>query len=632
MKLNLNFDKYKGKTRLREWWREVKKHFEAVQTAHNDLENSFGTEVTQRINADVALSDRINAEEQRRADRDTTLTNDLATEAQTRLNRDNELQRQISNINQADIRADLYGDEVEHTFKAVFPKEIPYPYLTQEQSYYGERLTVDNPNVEIYIDDKPVTFKTAPQGADNVISAADDKFVMYYDTTDNTLKVYPGPTENITSSYRSDYMFILALYNYSNIDFEYKLGDTPTGGYYILTRCFCDYISPNADTTGETYTIEIKYRLRRTRDDLLTENKASFLDAVNENAEAVKTLKNALPNIKKNPDAEDGDIIDTHMTVGTRAAGEYGDGSFSSGTGNVASAPDSCVDGGFNNQAIEANAFVGGGENNIASETNAFVGGGHENEVDAEDGASLGGRRGYSLGPCAVTIGGVYAKANKFNVAFGHHNIEPTGGTAGGKTGDALIIGNGTLPNKSNAFRVTYDGNVYCDGEYSNTGADYAEMFEWADGNPENEDRRGLFAYIENGKMRLASAEDTDKRRLGVISARPAVVGDDYDDSWCGKYLTDIYGAVLTQVVHYEAEECTVMVKDPETGERVPKTGIIEAYDAEEPILNPDYDPEREYIPRAQRKEYDCWAFLGTLYGMTERVRRAVTVIPIRAV
>ncbi len=77
MKLNLNFDLYKGKTALKHWWGEVKNHFTQVQTAHNDLEDTvvaerakLSTEITQRANADIALSNRINGEVSERAGSD----------------------------------------------------------------------------------------------------------------------------------------------------------------------------------------------------------------------------------------------------------------------------------------------------------------------------------------------------------------------------------------------------------------------------------------------------------------------------------------------------------------------------------------------------------------------------------
>ena len=53
---------------------------------------------------------------------------------------------------------------------------------------------------------------------------------------------------------------------------------------------------------------------------------------------------------------------------------------------------------------------------------------------------------------------------------------------------------------------------------------------------------------------------------------------------------------------------------DPETGETITETVCIrEAYDAEEYILNPDYDPTKEYVPREQRPEFDYVSNWGKL-------------------
>lgn len=302
------------------------------------------------------------------------------------------------------------------------------------------------------------------------------------------------------------------------------------------------------------------------------------------------------PNIKKN---STGDIIDTHLTVGKRGMGSIGHRSFASGL------------------------------DNIVSKDNSGIVGGHTNTINAIDSGIIGGygntiKYGYSSIISSIrctaerrstAINCTNSNVLDCQVKFGNYCSDGASGTDTGITGDALIIGNGSSDtNRSNAFRVAYNGNVYGLSAFNSTGADYAEMFEWTDGNPNNEDRRGLFAYIENGKMRLATAEDMDKCRLGVIAATPAVVGDNYDDNWCGKYLTDVFGAILTQKVHYDAEYKTIECIDPQTGEPITcQICVREECDAAEPILNPDYDPEKTYIPRAERSEYDYWSFCGKL-------------------
>lgn len=128
-------------------------------------------------------------------------------------------------------------------------------------------------------------------------------------------------------------------------------------------------------------------------------------------------------------------------------------------------------------------------------------------------------------------------------------------------------------------FNLRGDGNAFADGAWNATGADYAELFEWSDGNPEAEDRVGRSVVLAADKIRLA-VEGEDP--VGVISASPSVLGNTAWNSWQGKYLRDAFGRV---------------VKDGEG----------------DPILNPDYDPEITYTPREDRPEWSPVGLTGRL-------------------
>ena len=106
MKLNLDFSLYKGTTRLRVWWKEVKKHFEAVQKAHNDLEDTHAkdkktltdadaAEKLAREAADNALDGRINTEAAARASADDTLGQRITNETNARTDADTALGQRI---------------------------------------------------------------------------------------------------------------------------------------------------------------------------------------------------------------------------------------------------------------------------------------------------------------------------------------------------------------------------------------------------------------------------------------------------------------------------------------------------------------------------------------------------------
>lgn len=194
--------------------------------------------------------------------------------------------------------------------------------------------------------------------------------------------------------------------------------------------------------------------------------------------------------------------------------------------------------------------------------------------------------------------GGYYTSASKYaQTAIGSYNIEDKYGSENSYSAkaDALIIGNGTSSTRSNAFRVVFDGKAY-GGTYSSSGADYAEYFEWADGNPDNEDRIGLFVTLTNGGyIKIAQPEDDI---LGVVSGNGSVIGDSYDDTWHGMWMRDVYGRLLYEDVEVEHED--------ENGE---KYTVVE----HRMKLNPDYNPDEEYIPRSERKEWDAIGMFGKL-------------------
>lgn len=334
-----------------------------------------------------------------------------------------------------------------------------------------------------------------------------------------------------------------------------------------------------------------------------------------------------LPNIKKNSSSTSGDIISSHITIGSRSSGTYGTRTLSVGTNNVVSAGSSAVVG-TNNRSSAYYSLVAGQNNTPSGYGNGIFGlnssttgnysltSGTDNEIG---GYSVGmgshisspSDQGYCFGF------GFSLETSGNNTAIGHHNKAMTKSSSSGTSGDAFVIGNGTDSATSNAFRVTYSGAVYGKSTYHSTGADYAEYFEWEDGNPNTEDRRGLFVtWGNNGLVKLANEGD---EILGVVSVTPSVVGNAYEDDWQGMYQTDIFGQPLSHIVHHDAEYVDIEMPDvDDEGNELETTHIEhqllhEAYDAEEYILNPEYDSEQEYIPRSDRKEWTVVGLMGQL-------------------
>jgi hypothetical protein len=184
---------------------------------------------------------------------------------------------------------------------------------------------------------------------------------------------------------------------------------------------------------------------------------------------------------------------------------------------------------------------------------------------------------------------------------MGQYNRALAGSTAGySGTADAFVIGNGASSSAlGNAFRVTFAGAAYGLSAYNSSGADYAEFFEWLDGNPNSEDRVGYFVSLDDDKIRKANSSDNDI--LGIVSGRPSVIGDSYQDDWQGKYITDEWG----RIQYHDVAVPAVLDNDGNI--------IIPEHTEIHPIYNTDWDPTQEYVPREKRKEWAAVGIMGKL-------------------
>ena len=224
-----------------------------------------------------------------------------------------------------------------------------------------------------------------------------------------------------------------------------------------------------------------------------------------------------------------------------------------------------CDIGGYNNTADgAAHTSLMRGQNNVQHSGIGDLIGGQGNTVDAGEGVTVGMNADVT-GPRGVTFG-----LNCSNT----RDDALCGGDYGFTGADFMIaIGHGgSASSPKNIFTVDKFGDVTAHA-YNTSSADFAEYFEWADGNPEAADRMGLL--VDQIGDKIAPAQGTEF--FGAISARASVVGNAYEDYWHGKYLTDVFGRV-----QYD------------------KKGRA--------IISPEFDPSREYVPRSQRPE---WAVTG---------------------
>lgn len=176
-------------------------------------------------------------------------------------------------------------------------------------------------------------------------------------------------------------------------------------------------------------------------------------------------------------------------------------------------------------------------------------------------------------------------------------------------------------------FRIEFDasGNGRFDGGADISAADYAEYFEWADGNPDNEDRRGHSVILNSdGKIRIATASDPVDDIIGIVSVEAAVVGDSAWAAWTGKHERDRFGQTVYEDYEllcwgpydeesksYKTQTTRQAMIDAGREADIPEDAITVVKQRQK--LAADYDPDREYIPRKDRQEWQAIGLMGKL-------------------
>lgn len=159
--------------------------------------------------------------------------------------------------------------------------------------------------------------------------------------------------------------------------------------------------------------------------------------------------------------------------------------------------------------------------------------------------------------------------------------------------GDAFIIGNGTSNSRrSNALRITYEGDILATKAYHSSGDNYAEfIYEWFDGNPDNEDRVGYFVTVREQKLYKATREDII---VGITSGNPSIVGNS-DEDYHGRWERDEFNRVIWENTTNSFNGKTI------TNGRMK--------------LSKTYDPTLQfsYIPRKERPEWDYVGMVGVI-------------------
>ena len=213
---------------------------------------------------------------------------------------------------------------------------------------------------------------------------------------------------------------------------------------------------------------------------------------------------------------------------------------------------------------------------------------------------------------------------NNSHASFGTY-IQRNDAVRAANSGYGFFIG--SSGNESdNEIRMMGDGSINSDGANNlGSGADYAEYFEWKDGNSSDEDRRGYSVVLDGNQIVKATDSDDASKIIGVISGNPSVVGDSAWNKWNQKHLKDDFNTYIwedyTQTEWTDADgnfisHQTDLIPD---GITAPDDAVVVSKEEDGTTnlkrrkVNPDWDATATYIPRSDRKEWDTVGLVGKL-------------------
>lgn len=255
-------------------------------------------------------------------------------------------------------------------------------------------------------------------------------------------------------------------------------------------------------------------------------------------------------------------------------------GSFAHSEGYRTEASEQCSHAeGYNCQSI-GNCSHAEGKDNMAPGEFSHVGG--YNSCSVGSYSFSHGQGCNSQGQGTVSFGEGTVALGKNQMVIGSYNIT--------SNSDVFIIGNGTASDsRSNCFAISDTGDILSQGAFSTYSNNYSEMFEWSDGNTNNEDRVGYFVTFDEGTNLIRKANNEDNYILGIVSSSPAVIGDN-PTTWKDKYVRDKLGRIV-----YEDN-----IEDDKT------VKVLK--------INEDYNKDLNYVSRNNRAEWDTIGILGKLY------------------
>jgi len=168
------------------------------------------------------------------------------------------------------------------------------------------------------------------------------------------------------------------------------------------------------------------------------------------------------------------------------------------------------------------------------------------------------------------------------------------------------------------------DGNAYTDGTWNNNGADYAEFFESENGQALT---LGATVVLVGNKIREATDQDDAKNIIGVVrpkepSKASMIVGNTAWNKWANQYLSDDFDRYIMEdhdVVEWTDEDGKKHSYESQnipSGITVPSDATRKTHDEngvkfQHYKVNPDWNPDAEYVNRENRPEWNIIGLLG---------------------
>ena len=175
---------------------------------------------------------------------------------------------------------------------------------------------------------------------------------------------------------------------------------------------------------------------------------------------------------------------------------------------------------------------------------------------------------------------------------------------------------------KTEIFKVDSNGSILTDKSFYSNYTGYAELFQWDDNNPRDEDRTGFtVAVTSEGKLKVADDEDVV---IGVVVKNCAVVGNSMWNVWKNKFKKDSFGTVKNKeyTITEWLENETTILKSFYTAGLVEDFALPEnaveyqtdmfGKDLKRNVINAPHFKDKEYESRLNRQEWTQVMLVGT--------------------